>query len=221
MAHQAFIGPDGKAWPSATELTHLLPQAWVMSWYKASVKRNGWRGWLRNLAQSNRGQRIGTEVHDLLESFINHTPPPPVSGKYDSQAYADALYDKVKPLVEDWISTEAHLVNTEYRVHGTTDMIVRLNHRTGLWIGDWKTSAAKDPLSHPVQLAIYSLGWNEAHPGQAIDQGFIARVDKKSKGLNVKIDEYQGLKAYYPIVRALREIWGYVNKPKVAAVEEL
>ncbi len=220
MAHQDFIGPDGQPWPSATGLTHLLPQPWVMAWYKASVKRHGWRGWVKNLAQSNRGQRIGTEVHDLLESFINRTPPPATSGKYDSQAYADALFDKVNPMVEDWVQTETHLVNTEYKVHGTTDMIVRLNHRPGLWIGDWKTSAAKDVLTHPVQLAIYALGWNEANPGQAIDQGFIARVDKKSKGLNVKIDEYQGLKAYFPVIKALREIWTYTNKPKAVAVEE-
>ena len=50
--------------------------------------------------------------------------------------------------------------------------------------------------------------------GQTIYQGFIARVDKKSKKLGVKIDEYKPLSQYYPVVRALREIYSYINPVK-------
>ncbi len=209
MPHIDFIGPDGKKWPSATELTMLLPQPWLWAWYKNSVKKDGWQGWLNCLAASQVGMEIGRETHSLIESFIKKEKYE-TSGKHESQAYADALYDKVNPLVEDWVSIEPHLVSEKHKIHGTADMIVRLNYETGLWIGDWKTSASKSG-THPIQLAVYALLWNEMHPDQQIDKGFIARVDKKSKKLTVHIDEYKGLKQYYPVIEALRTIWEYSN----------
>lgn len=212
MPHQAFIGSDGKAWPSATELTSLLPQPWIMSWYKSQVKAHGWRGWQKCLAQTKRGGTIGTNTHAILECFINKTgiPSELVLDKYNSGQYADVLFDKVNPLVDEWIAIEPHLKSEEYKIHGTADMIVELNYRTGLWIGDWKTSAAKSK-THPIQLAIYALCWNEMNPDRQIDQGFIARVDKKSKKLTVHIDEYQGLKQYYPVIESLRTIYSYMK----------
>jgi hypothetical protein len=206
MPHQEYV-VDGKPWPSATELTSLLPQVWLWSWYKNSVRAYGWRGWQKNLATSNRGMRIGTEVHSLIEGFI-HNIPLTVSGKYDSQSYADALFDYVNPKVFEYVEIEPHLQSQELKIHGTADLICRMEGEPGLWVGDWKTSAQKSD-THPIQLAIYALCWNEANPGLMIDQGWIARVDKKSKKLGVKIDEYRGLKKYYPIIRALRTIWDY------------
>lgn len=183
-----------------------------MAWYKASVKKSGWRGWQKCLAQTKRGGTIGTEVHSLIESFIAKHPIR-ASDKYDSQLFADALFDKVNPLVDEWVSIEPHLKSEVLKIHGTADMIMRLNYETGLWIGDWKTSAQKS-TTHPIQLAIYALCWNEAHPDQKIDQGFIARVDKKSKRLDVHIDEYKGLQKYEEVIRALRTIWSYSREDK-------
>ena len=216
MPHQDYIGPDGEPWPSATELTSLLPQAWILAWYKASVKKWGWRGWQHNLALSNRGLRIGTDVHALLEGFI-HKKDVTVRPKYDSQAIADALFDAVNPSIDEYVAVEPHLISTRYRMHGTADLVVRINYETGLWVGDWKTSA-KQSETHPIQLAVYALMWNESHPDQLIDQGFIARVDKKSKGLKVKIDRWPDkdkgtppLSAFFPVVKALRVIYDYIN----------
>src|ERR1019366_7794760 len=89
-------------------------------------------------------------------------------------------------------------------------LIVRLEYSTGLWVGDWKTSFTKRD-THPIQLAAYALAWNEMHPDTLIDQGFIARVDKKDDDCRVKIDEYQGLKRYFPVVVALRQIYDYTE----------
>jgi hypothetical protein len=211
MPHSNYISPSGEIYPSATELTSLLPQKWLWSWYKQAIWKHGKRGWQKCKAQSNRGLRIGTETHALLESFITKKPPEYISGKYDSQAIADALYDKVNPLVDEYTSIEPHLISEKYRIHGTADMIVRLNYDTGLWVGDWKTAAGRD-MAHPIQLAIYAMCWNEMCDEVLIDKGFIARVDKKSKKLTVHIDEYKGLKQYYPVVLALREIYEYSNK---------
>lgn len=211
MPHIDFIGNDDKPWPSATQLTSLLPQQWVWSWYKSQVKAHGWRGWQKCLATSKRGMTIGTEVHELLETFIKpsvemYQP----SGKYNSQQFADALFDKANPLIDDWIAIEPHLVSNELKIHGTADAIVRLNYEPGLWVYDWKTSAQKSE-SHPIQLAIYARLWSEMHPDQQIDCGAIARVDKKSKKLTVHIDEYRGLEQYYPIIDALKVIWDYTH----------
>lgn len=216
MPHQDYIGPDGNKWPSATELTSLLPQQWVWSWYKASVKKYGWRGWQKCLAQTKRGGTIGTQVHSLLESFITKEPIEESIAlqrdKYNSQQFADVLFDKVNPLVDEYVAIEPKLISNELKIHGTADMIVRLQFTPGLVVGDWKTSASKSP-THAVQLAIYARLWNEEHPEQQIDQGFIARVDKKSKRLTIHIDEYKGLKQYYPLIDALRLIWQYSNPP--------
>lgn len=207
MPHQDYIGSDGKQWPSATELTNLLPQAWLWSWYKSSVKKHGWRGWQKCRAESERGKKIGSNVHALIEGFIAKTPNQPFD-KYGSQMFADKLFDKVAPMVDEWVEIEPHLKSETEKIHGTADCIVRLDYSPGLWIGDWKTSAQRS-LTHPVQLAVYAMCWNEMHPDQQIDQAWIARVDKKSVRLTVHIDEYKGLKRYYPVVRALRTIWEY------------
>ena len=218
MPHVDFIGPDGEKWPSATELTSLLPQAWLWSWYKSAVKRHGWQGWQLCKAQSKRGTTIGSEVHSLLEYFIQRTniftAEPVISGKYESQAFADALFDKVNPLVEEYVVIEPHLVSTVYKLHGTADAVVRLAGTTGLTILDWKTSAGKSE-THPIQLCVYALCWNEEHPDQKIDRGVIARVDKKSKRLTVHLDEYAPLSQYVPVVKALREIYTYGHSTKL------
>lgn len=212
MPHIDYVGSDGQKWPSATELTSLLPQAWLWSWYRSSVMNHGRRGWQLCKAQSKRGTTIGSEVHGLIEGFINKKPFE-ITGKYESQLFADALFDAVNPKIEEYVAIEPHLVSEKLKLHGTADMIVRLNLSPGLWVGDWKTSAGKSE-THPIQLAIYAMLWNETHEDQMIDQGFIARVDKKSKRLGVKIDEYRPLSQYYPVVKALREIYSYIHPVK-------
>ncbi len=207
MGHTDYIGSDGKPWPSATELTSLLPQDWLWSWYKSSVRKSGWRGWQKCKAQSNRGMRIGTEVHGLIEGFIKKVPFTEVSGKYDSERIADALFDKVNPLVHEYVAIEPHVKSEVLKIHGTADMIVTT--KTGrVQVGDWKTAASKSD-THPIQLAIYALCWNEQNPNQAVNEGFIARVDKKSKKLTVHLDVYENLEQYRPVVAALRTVWEY------------
>lgn len=213
MPHQDFIGSDGKVWPSATELTSLLPQDWLWSWYRSSVMKHGKRGWQKCKAQSNRGMRIGTEVHGLIESFIKKSQGSvneymSISGKYDSERIADALFDKVNPLVKEWIAVEPHVKDEYLKIHGTADAIVEWADGKPA-ILDWKTSAGKSE-THPIQLAIYALCWNDqSNPHPIINRGVIVRVDKKSKKLTVHLDVYENLDQYRPIVQALRIIWEY------------
>lgn len=208
MPHIEYTGSDGRVWPSVTQLTSLLPKEFLWAWYHSQVRKYGYRGWIKCKAQSNRGLRIGTTVHDHIEHLLGQgINPKPIKNSWE---IALALHDKVKERIEEITQVEPHLVSNELRLHGTADMVCRLAGDTGLWILDWKTSFEKD-LSHPVQLAAYALCWNEMNPDLVIDQGVIVRVDKKSKNLNVKIDEYKGLKDYFPLVKYLRHIYDYVN----------
>jgi len=207
MPHVDYIGSDSKPWPSATELTNLLPQPWLWSWYKSSVRKSGWRGWQKCKAQSNRGMKIGSLVHSMLEAYITKVPAVPYDQKYGADRIADALYDKVNPLIETWISIEPHLKSEELKIHGTADAIVKLKEYPGLRVLDWKTAANKSE-THAIQLACYSICWNEINPDK-VNTGVIARVDKKSKKLTVHLDVYDNLEQYRPIVKALRTVWEY------------
>lgn len=163
---------------------------------------------------------IGTEVHGLLEKFIatslgaEFEDFAPISGKYESEAFADALFDAVNPLVKKWVSVEPHLKSEALKIHGTADAIVEMTLQPEsyeTYILDWKTSAAKSE-THPIQLAIYALCWNETCKDDAkVQRGVIARIDKKSKKLGVKLDVYDNLNQYYPVIKALRTIWQYQN----------
>lgn len=199
---------NGKRIPSATELTHLLPQAWLWAWFKKSVQKNGYSGWEANLRQSEEGKLIGTQVHERLEHLVLKQPV--VTYETRAGEYAQAIYNAVNPSIDEYIAIEPHLVSEKLKIHGTADCIVRINYRQGLWVDDYKTSYQKD-IAHPLQLAIYAVAWNE-HNDEKIDQGRIIRIDKNSKNLNVTIDEYLGLAQYVPVIKALREIWGFLNK---------
>lgn len=211
MHKKDYIGSDDKVWPSATELTSLLPQDWLWSWYRSSVMKHGRRGWMKCKAQSNRGMRIGTEVHSIIEAYTGKQDRDYIANivgkdKYNSQQIADALFDKVNPLVYGYVAIEPHVSSTELKIHGTADAIV--NMAEGLTVLDWKTSASRSE-THPIQLAVYAICWSEDKKNEPVNRGVIARVDKKSKKLTVHLDVYENLEQYRPIVQALRTIWEY------------
>jgi hypothetical protein len=180
-----------------------MPDVWLWSWYRHSVEKDGWAGWQANKTKSEEGMKQGTLIHAEIESLI-------AAKSADVSNEAQSLYDAVSMTVDEWVAIEPHLICNAHKFAGTADMIVRQSYSPGLWVGDWKTSFHKSD-SHPLQLAAYAMAWNENNPDRAIDQGFIARVDKKSDECRVKIDEYLGLKKYFPVILALRQMWDYTE----------
>ena len=207
MPHQDYVGSDGQVWPSVTQLTRLLPQGWLWAWYKHSVEKDGWAGWCANKKKSEDGMALGTQVHSEIEGLIK--------GEQEACNEAQALYDHVEPCIEEWVEIEPHLICNEHKFAGTADAIVEQSNSSGLWVLDWKTSFSKDD-AHPIQLAAYAMAWNESREDK-IDKGLIVRVDKKDDLCNVKVDEYLDLHKYFPIVIALRAIWGYTEHEGVFA----
>lgn len=213
MPHVDYIGSDGTKWPSATELTALLPKDFLWGWYQRAVQKDGWNGWLKCKAQSEEGKRLGTAVHAFLESLTLQKPSEEEEYK-NCKEIAQAIFNKVDPMVDEYVKIEPHLISKELKIQGTADIIVRRVYDTGLWIGDYKTSYIKDDIGHPLQLAVYAFCWNEEHPDLIIDKGFIARVDKNSKKLNVAIDEYTDLKQYFPVIKALKVVYDHIHRNK-------
>jgi len=213
MGHIDYKGYDGQIWPSATNLTALIPQDWKWSWYADSVKKRGWRGWQRNSAHTKREAQRGTDAHEIIDGIIEQRKVDIPLRRYERAIpFAKGLLDYSKTLIEEIIENDTHLVGNKSRIHGTTDVICRLNYEPGLWVLDWKTGDGKKD-EHPLQLAAYAMAWNENHPDQVIDKGVIIRpVNKKAKTLKFTHDEYKGLHHYFPIVKALRDVWAYVNK---------
>lgn len=210
---------DGDIWPSATNLTHLLPQDFLWSWYKREVQKHGWRGWQKCNATSNRGKRLGTHVHGLVEMALTGKKyvawldeekqlREPNRRLKQLEAWAKAIVETTQ---KDTINTiETKIISKSRHEHGTCDATV-IDDILGLKIIDWKTSGSMD-ISFPIQLAIYARCWNEQEPDKLIDVGEIQRIDKKSKKFNVQVKTYQNLSQYYPVIDALHTIWDYVHK---------
>lgn len=212
MPHIEYIGSDGKVWPSATELTYLLPKNFLWAWYRREVEKDGWAGWLRCNATSEIGKKVGTAVHGHIESWT--TGKDLLDGVDNSLEIAQALHNVVNPIVEEYVAIEPHLKSETLKLHGTADIIFKRKFTPGLRVGDYKTSFSKDKISHPIQLAIYARCWNEEHPDvkpeDIIDVGEIFRIDKKK--LTVKTDTYTNLKQYYPAIDALRVLWSHIHE---------
>jgi hypothetical protein len=218
MPHSNYT-VNGEVWPSATDLTHLLPQDWVLAWYKKEVKAHGWRGWQKCLATSNRGKRMGTHVHGLVERGITGKPYTPYLDEKNKileparrlkqlEAWSKALLDTFNK--DTPYTIEAKVINKELKIHGTLDAVVT-DDELGMKIVDWKTSGSIDP-SFGVQLAIYAMCWNDQNPDKIVNVGEIQRIDKKSAKNHVQVKLFPDLQKYYPVVHALRTIWDFVNK---------
>lgn len=206
MPHINFT-EDGDEWPSATGLTHLLPQEWLLNWYKREVKKHGWRGWQKCEATAERGRRIGTHVHSLVEAMLkgdqyNTGEPPRRDLKIREMAIL--LFTNIDKSAI--LGLEEHLTSDELKIHGTADLICDNK------IYDWKTSNGMDDKGFPLQLAIYAKCWNEKHPDQPIEWGEINRVDKKARKAYLQNKVYGPLTKYYPVIEALRVVWDYVNR---------
>lgn len=227
MPHVSYIGPDGKPWPSATELTKLLPAEWLMAWYKREVKKYGWRGWQRCLAVSSRATRLGTHTHGLVEAALTGVPYTAWLDEKKQILEPERRMKKVrgwvKALVETTARHKVHKVekkvfNRKLKEHGTVD-IVSIDDETNLYFPkDWKTSSSVDD-DYAIQLAVYNRCL-EAEGVNVAGFGEIERVDKELKSkkaqetgeYHVQVKRFDSLSKYYPLIDALHVIWDYKNR---------
>lgn len=196
MSHTPFVGPDGSAWPSVTEVLGIVSKPFLWDWYKREVYKSGLDGWKKCEKAYEDGCTYGSEAHNALENWDLSNPA------------AKLIYDEFCPKVDEFVVQEIKVINKAHRYHGTADAIVRMNGETGLWILDWKTSNSHSHW-YQVQMAAYASAWNEEHPDQLIDQAICVHYDKKLKTPKLKVTKYYGLKEYFKAFVACRDVLDY------------
>jgi hypothetical protein len=191
--------------PSVTENFDIITVPNLLYWY-------GSKGWEECERIKKESSKFGSQVHKAIEDMLDGKPIT-VTGHQK----------KMVQSVEQWIKETGFIINgkeisvqnDEDMYGGTFDVIGAFKSKpTEIWIGDWKTSN-RTSKTYPLQLAAYAAAWNSKHSLLKINDGFCFRMDKHPKTGKrwIEITEYHNLiENYYPIFKACRLIWGYVNK---------
>src|SRR4029077_10862660 len=112
MPHTPFIGPDGKDWPSVTEVGDVLAKPALYRFYAD----NGWDGAEQIKHDS---AAIGQEFHDGIFHRFNGTTTP-IS--LQAEQMVDEFFDEfVKPYQVVPIALEQKVINHAKRYHGSFD----------------------------------------------------------------------------------------------------
>lgn len=172
--HRGYFLDDGTRVPSVTT---------ILSRFKDSGGLIHWAWQLGTEGKDYREERdkaadAGTIAHALVEAYLHGTTYAPTS---ESDVLAKAMTafeafaqwaDQTKLKVTH---TEQPLVSHKHRYGGTFDAILVNGKRA---IGDWKSSNSLYP-EYLCQIAAYGKLWEENHPDEPINGGFVlCRFDK-------------------------------------------
>ena len=149
-----YITADGNAYPSVTAITGLVHQEKIQEWRNRV-------GAEKADAISYRASSRGTQVHSIIEKYINN------EDTSDFLPHIKQSLENLKPLIDKHVTkvfgTEVALYSDHLKVAGTCDAVVE-------WDGiptiiDWKTSRRpkkkKDIGNYFMQLAAYAVMWEE------------------------------------------------------------
>lgn len=198
MAHKEnFVGPDGEAWPSVTEVLTQTAKIGFYYWYG----RDGIAACER---AKKTGAEFGTKVHDLIDG-----------GKFPPKLTSRALI--LAKAATDWmeqtkcvtIEQEKHLLHPGLRYHGTPDRIVRFQGANSKWILDWKTVKTLDKtlneqqrIAYGEQLAAYAAAYNFREnvsfgDPTAINSGAIIRLARNTSDKLLDTLTFPDLEPYF------------------------
>ena len=114
----------------------------------------------------------GTLAHDMVEALINEWPEPDLPKDAAIIRQASAAFEMYKTWQNQSrikvIHTEVSLVSENHRFGGRLDAIGRSPDGT-LAMLDWKTGGIY--VDHLLQVAAYTVLWNENYPEQRITGG--------------------------------------------------
>jgi len=136
--------------------------------------------------KSKLGKKVGTEIHDAIELFINEgttdfeTDHPEQVG---TALKSFAKFREERPEIELTL-TEMALTSEKHKFNGTIDCI------GDKALIDWKTGEAKKEDKPKIydeykyQVAAYVYLWNEVHKDN-IEKAYIVAIAKDKVGYNV------------------------------------
>lgn len=122
----------------------------------------------------------GTLAHAAVEAYIKGLEPHFDADDHEVSKKARTAFEAFLRWAEQTNFRVTHqeipLVSEAHRYGGTFDAILVDGKRV---MGDWKTSNAIYP-EYPVQLCAYQMLWDEHHPDETIDGGYLLlRFDKE------------------------------------------
>lgn len=185
MPTSPYFAKDGTALPGTTTiLGRFKESSGLLQWACKVGYQQGLAKERMNLyAKRDEAADIGTYVHALVEWHINgemgdRPAPDPKLTAADAARGVNGYEQFLK-----WekrtrlyiVSWEKPLVSEQYRFGGTPDALFEFENEVAM--GDWKTASGvySDNL---LQLAAYTLLWEENFPDRAIHGAHIVRFSK-------------------------------------------
>ncbi len=177
MPTQPYHTKDGKRVPGTTTVISRRKEADGLIYWAWDCGRNG----IDYREARDKAADAGTIAHAMVEcdikgTFFNRAPwSADLLEKADSAFDAYQQWRQQSRLVP--VASELALVSEEYRFGGTIDLVFRDESGKAM-MADIKTSNALY-YDHLVQVAAYSLLWDEHHPDDPITEFHILRFAKE------------------------------------------
>ena len=211
MGHTDFVGPDGKNWPSVTEVCDVISKPGLYPFYG----EHGTEGAKRIMEEAG---AIGTEFHDEIFHRLNGSKNP-IQPSPQACLMVDEFFNSfIKPYQVVPVALEQKVINYAKRYHGSYDGIVQVTNMpletkygkpstqlfTGPVLADWKSSNGIYD-SHGIQLGGYAACDNNIPT-----TGLIVQVKRDTIQLKYKF--FMGLNYYGEVFYNAREIYNYIHK---------
>lgn len=165
-------------YPSVTEALGILRKIGLEMWFKYNTAAFC-------DAKSKKGKEIGTQIHEVIQGFIE-TGEAKVQTQYQDEVMnalkSFMLFRKDMPEIR-LMKAEMALTSEKHRFNGTIDCIGE-----GILV-DWKTGECKDKEQPPIydeykyQVAAYVHLYNEVN-GASIEKAIIVAVAKDKISYN-------------------------------------
>lgn len=195
-------------YPSVTSILQYFP------------KGKFFENWLKDVGHNadiiaKRAADEGTQTHSLIEKYLTGEKVEWLDDKGHAICSLN-VWQMLLKFVEFWetekpelIESEIHLFSDIHKIAGTCDLVVRM--RGELWVLDIKTSNSVH-TSYDLQLAAYTVCWNETFEEKATKNGIVWLKSSKQKA-DKKGDKIQG-KGWEIITseRSIEENWNLFNK---------
>jgi len=191
---ERFYTRDDKSFfPSSTTILDVWPKGY------------GYIAWLKSFGVDadrvlDEAGRQGTKIHDAIDEYI----------KYNEVRWADdvgkAIYtapewmmimrfrDFWKTYKPTVLAHEFSMLSEKLGFGGTLDLVCEIKNVPGfegIWLIDYKSSNGVYK-SHELQIASYSMLWNEIEPKRKIQKTGIMWLKSKTRGPDKTLKQLQG-----------------------------
>lgn len=203
-----FYKRNNDYYPSVTSILQYFPKGKFFENWLKDVGHNA-----EHIAKKSADE--GTQTHSLIERYLEGEQIDWLDERGNAICSLN-VWQMLLKFVEFWttekpelIESEIHLFSDKHRIAGTCDLVVKM--RGELWILDIKTSNNLH-TSYDLQLAAYTVCWNETFEEKVTKNGIVWLKSSKHKA-DTKGNKIQG-KGWEIATpeRSIEENWELFNK---------